>query len=223
MDFSKIERLLDPSCFKKREDTGGFEQPQLWRRYGHGAVSPIGNGRSRKNVVFLADEYCPGTRDVFESVLWTLMRRKYKSFDQLVIDLESKSFKHTKLNCITFNKISTLSMKDLKHIATLPTIDVLAIFLARLETEKNPINQSNIVALTTWWLNHSVVHVGAFKSVAHIMLPALEAFQPLLGNLKPFIKITHILPQHQHSKMAFESVYFDQNFRNMNGFQIVKI
>ena len=219
MDFAKIERLLDPGCFEHREDIGGYEQPQLWRRYGLGEISPIGNGRKSKNAVDLAEAVCPGSRRVFHSVLWDLLRIKEPTDEQLhdlALKLPESLIRKLSRSPKCFDDpwrcISQLSINQIKKLATRMNLDVLAILLMLIHPEMNLYKKQELVALTTWWLNHAVLINAPTKSVAHLLMPLLEENQPYLGNLKQFISITHVLPESTHLEMAFEWMLWGKEF-----------
>lgn len=222
LDFSKIERMLDPTCFEHREDIGGYKQPQLWRKYGVGKVSPTGNGRSRKNAVQLADKFCPGSKDLFHSVFWTLIRTANPSKEllrqlsqSLSLNIRTELIRLAQKDCSPWDAILALSISELRELAKLPHIDVLAVFLMRLQLQNNLLEEIELIALTTWWLNQSVVQGGAVKSVAQMLLPILKEFQPRMGSLESFIVTTHALSAQEHYDRAFRLVYFESHFINI--------
>lgn len=193
-------------------------QPQLWRRYALGEISPTGNGRSGKNAVQLAEELCPGSKDVFHSVLWELLRIKNPNETQLrqlsqklPAIVQTELFRLTQHECSPWEAISKLPKNCLNEVARGSNIDVLAVLLMRLHAEKDILEEIGFVALITWWLNHSVL-TGATRSVAYMLLPILEEYQPLLGSLNPFIAITQVLPAQDHWDKAFRHVYFGTHF-----------
>lgn len=226
MDFAKIERMLDPSCYVHMDDIGGYSQPQLWRKYGAGDTSPIGNGHSGKNAVELAEEFCPGSKDVFHAVLWKLLRIKNPSEKQLSqlaqnlsVEIQAELICLTKERCSLCDAISTLPKSQLDKLATHPHIDVLAVLLMRLQVEGDMLKQVELVALITWWLNHSVILDATTRKVAHMLLPTLEEYQPLLGSLNSFIGIKHELPAKDHWDRAFRYIIFESNFTGLQSLQ----
>lgn len=214
MDFSKIERMLNPNCFEHREDIGGYKQPQLWRKYGLGQISPIGNGRNGKNAVQQAEVFCPGSSEVFHSVLWELLRTEYPNKEQLKhlayklpTSTKQRLFRSSKRANDPWDYISRLSIKRLREFARSSDIATLAVLLMHLHTNRHYLEKVKVVALITWWLNHCVLIDGPTKAVAYLLLPALEAHQPLLGSLESLINIKHKLPEQSHLDKAFESVF----------------
>jgi hypothetical protein len=194
MDFSKIERLLDPNCYKKREDIGGFQQPQLWRRYASGEVGPIGNGRSEKNAVQLAETICPGSFEVFHSVLWKLPfnnpwdRGQLKLLsDDLSISVQNGLAALVPKACSTWEAIIMMSESGLFKLAELPDIDALAALLIRHKSDCTKTIIANKFQFSTSlesWVRRSIMTTGAAKSVAHLLLPFLEEHDPRFGQYK---------------------------------------
>ena len=142
LDFAKIERLLYPDCATQRDDEGGYRQPQLFLKYSKGIHSPIGNGRSNLSktpALELAEVHAPGSKSVYQSILWQLLkRRKLTAIDAKAfcgkIDVNvGRRLLEILPHCHTnYEAIKSLEIEVLNELAEIQHIDVLAILLMHM-------------------------------------------------------------------------------------------
>lgn len=219
LDFSKIERLLNPSCFTRREDDGGYMQPQLWRKYGKGIVSPTGNGTSNKcrgTAIELAEKLAPGTSVAYESILWTVLRAKERKqtigeeyANQLTPSVRNEISRLSSEGSGSWTGLVSLSVDSLSELARLPQIDVLAALLMVFGVEIGLTRQFQIVGLIRWWLMHSILRDGAIRSVRYLLLPVLEGYESKLGRLSGTDDLSLSRTVEENGRELFRAVFFD--------------
>lgn len=141
LDFAKIERLISPDCAAPRDDKGGYRQPQLWRKYGAGNVSPIGNGhgdQKSKTAVMKAEQYVPGSSDIYHSPLWSVLKTRKlsktdakklceKVADPVVLCLSKRSPEARSL-WFAVLKLNADALQELSCIRHVDTLAVLLIY-----------------------------------------------------------------------------------------------
>ena len=180
LTFAEIERILDPDCAVVREDKGGYMQPQLWRKYGAGLISPIGNGRSNKTkptAVDLAERIAPGANTAYNSVLWSILRSRKilisagklyctKIDAQVIQALKANSLPAQPLwaNVLKLNSQAIAELESIAHI------DVMAIFLLHLKCAPWP-NHRNIVGASHRWMSMMAECDHAFS----VIVPKFKA------------------------------------------------
>lgn len=219
LDFSKIERLLNPTCFTRREDGGGYMQPQLWRKYGKGIVSPTGNGTSNKcrgTAIELAEKLAPGTSIAYESILWSVLRAKERKqtigeehAKRLMPSVRDEISRLSPGGSGSWAGLVSLPVDSLCELARLPQIDVLAALLMVLGAETGLNRKLQIVGLIRLWLTYSILRDGAFQSVRYLLLPVLEGYEPKLGRLSGTDDLSLSRTVEENGRELFRAVFFD--------------
>lgn len=186
LDFAKIERMLDPTGFRIRDDSGGYEQPQLWRRYALGVVSPIGNGHSsKKSAVEAVEIYVPGSKTVFNSVFWKIMR-KVEISEEEAIELTSQLVPEVLAairqyssggqndNSNDYTALISLDHEALFEFIKSPHPDVLASLLIVLASKPNIEHKITTTAMAHLWLKNQFAVGKPFERVKSFMLSILR-------------------------------------------------
>lgn len=70
--FAELEREMALRQFPPRAG-GGFEQPYAWNKYAKGERCPWPPSKGEKSPVVQAEKRYPGTRTVYDSIVWDLM------------------------------------------------------------------------------------------------------------------------------------------------------
>lgn len=216
LDFAKIERLLSPTCFSAR-DGGGYSQPLSWNGYGTGRVSPVGNGRRSKAggiPLDLAEELCPGAREIYDSVLWKILRTKELGrmagvdfAHRLTPSVKAEILQLSDGSSDPWTALMSLSVDSLSELAKHPHIDVLSALLMVLARVQGVDLQVQVSALTRWWLMHVTAREGALQSVRSQLLSVLESCVPKLGRLSGANDLSPQSTAVQHLEEAHRAVY----------------
>ena len=175
LTFAKIERTLNPSYDKPREDKGGYMQPQLWLKYGAGSISPSGNGRSNKikpTAVDLAEQIASGSYALYNSVLWSVLRTRKisvsagKQYSQKIdaqvalILMANSPLAHSSWTAVL--KLDAEAVEALQGTAH---IDVMAIFLLHMKCASWTTYRS-IVEASLRWMEMMTERDHAFSVIA---------------------------------------------------------
>ena len=70
--FAVLEREMALKPFPRR-DGGGYDQPHAWLKYAKGERTPFSPSESDTSPVLRAEVRYPGTRAVYDSIVWDLM------------------------------------------------------------------------------------------------------------------------------------------------------
>jgi hypothetical protein len=70
--FAELEREVAQRQFPKRAG-GGFEQTNAWLKYANGERCPLPPSKGDKSPVVQAEKQYPGTKAVYDSIVWDLM------------------------------------------------------------------------------------------------------------------------------------------------------
>ncbi len=70
--FAELEREMTLLPFSQR-DGGGFNQPHAWLKYAKGERTPTPPSKGDKSPVVHAEKRYPGTRAIYDSIVWDLM------------------------------------------------------------------------------------------------------------------------------------------------------
>ena len=221
LDFSKIERMLDPNCFRPREDVGGFIQPQLWRKYALGEISPIGNGRSnlkKPSALELAEKLVPSAMAVYESILWDVL------YSHRIGDEHAQEFLHRLqpeilLRLMVYRPeysdpwtcLCTMSDQEMSDFARAQSVDVLAVLLIYIKLDFPKISRVQVAVLIRWWLTHSIANSRTFQKIKFLLIPILESFEPILGSLSR----PSDLSIKKTAKEVFDDAYFAYFFHGL--------
>lgn len=141
LDFAKLERLINPDCAAPRDDKGGYRQPQIWRKYGAGDVSPIGNGHGdqrRPTAVMKAEQYAPGSSDIYHAPLWSVLKNRQLSKSEAkklcekladpVARYLRQRFPNAKSLWFAVLKMDVDALKDLSGICHVDALAVLLLY-----------------------------------------------------------------------------------------------
>lgn len=160
LTFAEIERTLDPDCAVLREDKGGYMQPQLWRKYGAGSVSPIGNGRSNKikpTAVELAEQIASGSYALYNSVLWSVLRTRKISVSTGKLYCEKIDAQVARIltaNCplahSSWTAVLKLDSDAIDALKGIAHIDVIAVFLLHMKCAPWTSYRSIVEASLKW-------------------------------------------------------------------------
>lgn len=185
LTFAAIERKLNPGCAKLREDKGGYSQPQLWRKYGAGTVSPTGNGRSEKikpTAVEQAEVIALGSSAFYNSALWGILKsrkisasagKKYcKQIDADVARVVMKNCPHANSMWIAVQKLRQDALDELQSIAH---IDVLAVYLLHLKCAPWS-GYHGIVDATSHWMKMMAECDPAFSRIEPTLTAVLKDY-----------------------------------------------
>ncbi|MDO8770098.1 MAG: hypothetical protein Q7K57_15625 [Burkholderiaceae bacterium] len=160
LTFAEIERTLDPDCAVLREDKGGYNQPQLWRKYGAGSVSPIGNGRSNKikpTAVELIEQIAPDSKALYNSVLWSVLRMRKISVsvgklycEKIDVKVARILMTNSPLAHSSWTAVLKLDSEAMKALEYITHIDVMAIFLLHMKCAPWTSYRSIVEASLRW-------------------------------------------------------------------------
>lgn len=70
--FAELEREMALQPFSQR-DGGSFNQPHAWLKYAKGERTPTPPSKGDKSPVIQAEKRYPGTRAIYDSIVWDLM------------------------------------------------------------------------------------------------------------------------------------------------------
>lgn len=186
-----------------------YMQPQLWRKYGAGLISPIGNGRSNKTkptAVELAERIAPGANTVYNSVLWSILRSRKilisagklhctKIDTQVIEALNANSFSEQPLwaNVIKLNSEAIAALECIAHI------DVMAIFLLHLKCAPWP-NHRNIVEASQRWMSMMAESDHAFAVIAPKFKAVLKDYERWFRPALIYMDTLHLASEIKESR-----------------------
>jgi hypothetical protein len=185
INFSAIERKLDPTCATPRQHGAGSVQPNLWRRYGLGEVSPS------DRVIELADAFAPAARRVFDSILWEVLRSRGADPHQCrkwMAHLEPETLQrwkaHCKLGQDSWVSLLTANDFDMKEFAKFFSFDVLALLLLYLKYTELGKYAFETVFIIREWLTTMIRKSETYHNVKDLLFAAVEEYAPELGPLR---------------------------------------
>lgn len=185
LTFAEIERKLNPDCAVLREDKGGYIQPQLWRKYGAGTVSPIGNGRSEKikpTAVEQAAQIAPGSSAFYNSALWGILKTRKISATagkQFCKQIDAKVVKSLMTNSPIADSIwiavQKLRQDALDELGSIAHIDVMAVYLLHIKCAPWS-GYQGIVETTSRWMKMMTECDPAFSHISPMLASVLKEY-----------------------------------------------
>ncbi|MBT3066725.1 hypothetical protein [Rhodoferax sp. U11-2br] len=211
LDFAKIERLINPDCAAPRDDKGGYRQPQLWRKYGRGDVSPFGNGHGdskRPTAVVVAEQYAPGSSDIFHSPLWRILKTRQltkteakkiceKLADPVALYLRQR-FPNARSLWFAVLKMDVDALKDLSCICHVDALAVLLLYRKYISWYAEMLSANYVEQ----WFQMMVQSDQAFAVVASRLKPLLMNHDARLFRPKLEIQLGGSLPVKTRPRMT---------------------
>lgn len=212
LDFSKIERKLNPGCATKREDGGGYAQPQLWRKYGAGTVSPVGNGRSgntKRTAVVLAEECAPGSSRIYHAALWSLLRNRKissraakllcESLDTQVTEFLWARAPHAKSLMAAVIDLNADALNELVKIHHLDVMAVLLVYMKLVRWNSHFVTSD----CARIWLQKMVDCDQAFGRIEARLMLILVDYEPRLKKPIPLLETEPVIIPKTRRSFAF--------------------